>query len=68
MYSGRIKVAYFQVKRSEDGRMGLIDGRMWSGIPTRRSFDKGSIYRQLGDNMDAGEAQTLARLCAARRL
>lgn len=55
-------MAYFQVKRSEDGR----GPYRWAHVvrDTQGGLRQGSIYRQLGDNLHKGEAQTLAGLCA----
>lgn len=62
MCSGRISVAYFQVKRSEDGR----GPYRWAHVvrDTQGGLRQGSIYRQLGDNLHKVEAQTLVGLCA----
>ena len=55
-------MAYFQVKRSEDGR----GPYRWAHVVKSPSgeFRQGSIYRQLGDNLDKEDAVTLAHLCA----
>ena len=55
-------MAYFQVKRTEDGR----GPYRWAHVVKSPNGDlrQGSIYRQLGDNLDPDEAESLAQLCA----
>ena len=61
MCFGRTDMAYFQVKRTDDGR----GPYRWAHVvkSPNGDFRQGSIYRQLGDNLDNEDALNLAQLC-----